>query len=73
MGPIVDRTKENLTTTDNGIIMARLKLIRAAKALAEKGILPPGRDIGRSAGAFGGRCSGSPPRLSWMAAMNISR
>jgi phthalate 4,5-dioxygenase len=44
MGPIVDRAKENLTTTDNGIIMARLRLIRAAKALAEKGILPPGRD-----------------------------
>ena len=45
MGPIVDRTKENLTTTDNGIIMARLKLIRAARALAEKGVLPPGRDV----------------------------
>jgi phthalate 4,5-dioxygenase oxygenase subunit len=44
MGPIVDRTKENLTTTDNGIIMARLKLIRAASALAEKGVLPPGRN-----------------------------
>src|ERR1700721_1481530 len=42
MGPIVDRTKENLTSTDNGIIMARLRLIRAAKALAEKGVLPPG-------------------------------
>ncbi len=23
MGPIVDRTKENLVSTDNGIIMAR--------------------------------------------------
>jgi phthalate 4,5-dioxygenase oxygenase subunit len=45
MGPIADRTKENLTTTDNGIIMARLKLIRAAKALADKGVLPPGRGI----------------------------
>ena len=44
MGPIVDRTKENLTTTDNGIIMARLRLIRAAKALADRGELPPGRD-----------------------------
>jgi phthalate 4,5-dioxygenase len=44
MGPVVDRTKENLTTTDNGIIMARLRLIRAAKALAEKGTLPPGRE-----------------------------
>jgi phthalate 4,5-dioxygenase len=44
MGPIVDRTKENLTTTDNGIIMARIRLMKAAKALAEKGVLPPGRD-----------------------------
>jgi hypothetical protein len=45
MGPIVDRTRENLTTTDNGIIMARLRLLRAAKALKDKGTLPPGRSI----------------------------
>jgi hypothetical protein len=45
MGPIADRTKENLTTTDNGIIMARIMLMRAAKALAEKGVLPPGSAI----------------------------
>ena len=44
MGPIVDRTKENLVSTDNGIIMARHRLLRAAKALLEKGTLPPGRD-----------------------------
>jgi hypothetical protein len=44
MGPICDRTKENLVGTDNGIIMARHRLMRAAKALAEKGVLPPGRD-----------------------------
>jgi hypothetical protein len=43
MGPICDRTKENLVSTDNGIIMARIKLMRAAKALAEKGVIPPGR------------------------------
>jgi hypothetical protein len=42
MGPIVDRTKENLVSTDNGIIMARHRLMRAAKALAEKGVTPPG-------------------------------
>jgi phenylpropionate dioxygenase-like ring-hydroxylating dioxygenase large terminal subunit len=42
MGPIVDRTKENLVSTDNGIIMARHRLIRAARALAEKGVTPPG-------------------------------
>ena len=44
MGPIVDRTKENLVSTDNGIIMARTRLMRAARALADKGITPPGVD-----------------------------
>jgi len=44
MGPICDRTKENLVSTDNGIIMARHRLMRAAKALAEKGVTPPGVD-----------------------------
>jgi hypothetical protein len=43
MGPIVDRTKENLVGCDNGIIMARHKIMRAAKALREKGTLPPAR------------------------------
>jgi hypothetical protein len=43
MGPIIDRTKENLVGCDNGIIMARARLMKAAKALAEKGTLPPGR------------------------------
>jgi hypothetical protein len=45
MGPIQDRTKENLVSTDNGIIMARHRLIKAAKELAAKGTLPPGRDV----------------------------
>jgi phthalate 4,5-dioxygenase oxygenase subunit len=42
MGPIIDRTKENLVSTDNGIIMARHRLLRAAKALVDKGTVPPG-------------------------------
>jgi phenylpropionate dioxygenase-like ring-hydroxylating dioxygenase large terminal subunit len=45
MGPIVDRSKENLVSTDNGIIMARHRLLRAAKALVEKGVTPPGVDL----------------------------
>jgi phthalate 4,5-dioxygenase len=45
MGPIVDRTKENLVYCDNGIIMARHRLIRAAKALAAKGTTPPGVEL----------------------------
>jgi hypothetical protein len=44
MGPICDRTKENLVSTDNGIIMARHRMLRAAKALVEKGTIPPGVD-----------------------------
>ncbi len=44
MGPIQDRTKENLVSTDNGIIMARHRLMKAAKELATKGALPAGRD-----------------------------
>lgn len=44
MGPIIDRSKENLVSTDNGIIMARHRLIKAAKALRDKGVTPPGVD-----------------------------
>ena len=44
MGPVVDRTKENLVSTDNGIIMARHRLMRAAKALVDQGTAPPGVD-----------------------------
>ena len=44
MGPIVDRTKETLVSTDSGIIMARQRLLRAVKALVETGVTPPGVD-----------------------------
>src|SRR5947199_2329358 len=45
MGPVVDRTKENLVSTDNGIIMARHRLLRAIKDLMDKDVTPPGVDI----------------------------
>jgi hypothetical protein len=45
MGPIVDRTKENLVSTDNGIIMARHRLRKACIALRDKGVEPPGRAV----------------------------
>jgi len=44
MGPICDRTKENLVSTDNGIIMARHRLRKAVLALKDKNIKPPGID-----------------------------
>lgn len=42
MGPIQDRTRETLTTTDRGIVQARRRLMAAATALAESGTPPPG-------------------------------
>jgi len=44
MGFIQDRTREHLVSTDNGIIMARQRLMKAAKALTDKGESPPGLD-----------------------------
>jgi hypothetical protein len=42
-GPIQDRSKENLVSTDNGVIMARQRLRKAALALAQ-GHTPDGLD-----------------------------
>jgi hypothetical protein len=42
-GPIQDRTKENLVSTDNGVIMARARLRKAALAVAQ-GKEPDGLD-----------------------------
>lgn len=44
MGPIVDRGKERLVPADSGIIKARQKLRKAALALRDHGITPPGVD-----------------------------
>ena len=41
MGPIQDRSKENLVSTDNAIIMARHRLRRAALDV-QNGVAPPG-------------------------------
>ncbi|MGH7247554.1 MAG: aromatic ring-hydroxylating dioxygenase subunit alpha, partial [Pseudomonadota bacterium] len=44
VGPIQDRTKENLVSTDNGVIMARARLRKAALAVAQGGAEPDGID-----------------------------
>tara|TARA_E500000331_G_scaffold126404_2_gene124044 strand:- start:887 stop:2173 length:1287 start_codon:yes stop_codon:yes gene_type:complete len=44
MGPIVDRSRENLVQTDYGIVMTRNRLRKAANDLKDKGVMPPGRD-----------------------------
>jgi hypothetical protein len=44
MGPIVDRTKERLVSSDTGIIKARQKLRKAVELLRDEGVTPPGVD-----------------------------
>jgi hypothetical protein len=44
MGPIYQRDQEHLGTTDALIIRTRRRLIQAARALRDEGILPPGVD-----------------------------
>jgi phenylpropionate dioxygenase-like ring-hydroxylating dioxygenase large terminal subunit len=44
MGPIYERSREHLGTTDSMIIRARRRWIATARALEEQGILPPGVD-----------------------------
>ena len=42
MGPVTNRTKEHLGTTDSAIIQMRRVMLRAATALRESGTIPPG-------------------------------
>ena len=45
MGPIIDRSRENLVGTDYGIVMTRNRLRKAVTDLRDKGTEPPGRDV----------------------------
>jgi hypothetical protein len=44
MGPIVDRSKERLVSSDTGIIKCRQKLRKSVEALRDDGVTPPGVD-----------------------------
>jgi phthalate 4,5-dioxygenase len=44
MGPITDRTREHLGSSDLGIVRFRRLMIRAARALSDEGKPPPGLD-----------------------------
>src|SRR2546421_2471148 len=44
MGPIVDHTLEHLAPSDQMITRTRRRLLMAARALRDKGVLPPGAD-----------------------------
>jgi phthalate 4,5-dioxygenase len=44
MGPIYDRSRERLGTSDAMVIRVGRRLIAAARALADEGTVPPGVD-----------------------------
>src|SRR6185503_18647468 len=44
MGPIVDHTLEHLAPSDQMITRTRRRLLLAARALRDKGVLPPGAE-----------------------------
>jgi phthalate 4,5-dioxygenase oxygenase subunit len=44
MGGIVDRTREHLGSSDKMIIRTRRRLLRAAKALRDDAVMPPGSE-----------------------------
>jgi phthalate 4,5-dioxygenase oxygenase subunit len=68
MGPIVDHTFEHLSPSDQMITRTRRRLLRAARDLHEKGVVPPGIDDPE---AFLGARSGyfiTDERADWQAA-----
>ena len=57
MGPVYDRSREHLGTSDSMVIRTRRRVIAAALALRDHGIAPPGVDnpevyLTRSGGAI---------------------
>lgn len=67
MGPIYDRTQEHLATSDMMVIRTRKRLLDAAKALRDRGELPPGVDAPE---AYMQRSGGVvlPQGANWIAA-----
>ena len=68
MGPIVDHRFENLAMSDLMLTRTRQRLLRAARALSESGIVPPGVDdpqlcLGAHSGDFV-----APVGMNWLEA-----
>ena len=67
MGPIYDRTEEHLGSSDQMVIRTRKRLIDAARALRDRGEIPPGVDRPE---IYGVRSGGVvlPRGADWLAA-----
>src|SRR5258705_208425 len=72
IGPIYDRTNEDLGTSDQMIIRTRKRLIDAARALRDTGKVPPGVD---DPGVYGVRARGAvlPRGADWIEATRALR
>ncbi|HLF78113.1 MAG TPA: Rieske 2Fe-2S domain-containing protein [Dehalococcoidia bacterium] len=68
MGPIYDRSKEHLGTTDAMIIATRRRLIKAAKQLRDEGVMPP---ASQRPGAYRARSCSTvlPTSVDWKEAL----
>ncbi len=66
MGDIVDRRHEHLTSGDRMIVQTRKRLILAARALAEKGIVPPGVDDPDVIDGARGGAYDAPAQEDWL-------
>jgi hypothetical protein len=73
MGPLVDRTGENLGSSDQMIIRTRRRLLRAVKEMREKGAPPPGaNDPLMYSGVRSGHIT-LPAQTDWLAKFNSLR
>jgi phthalate 4,5-dioxygenase len=65
MGPITDHGFENLASSDLMIVVTRRRLLKAARALAENGTLPPGAEGGEAYGRMRGGYFSAPETQGW--------
>jgi len=72
-GPMFDRTRENLVSSDLMIIRTRNLLLGAARALADKGMTPPGVDDPEVFGARAGGVFLADDVDDWLAATSELR
>lgn len=66
MGDIVDRGNEHLVSSDAMIVQTRKRLILAARALAEKGTIPPGVDDPEVVHGARGGAYDAGPEENWL-------
>ncbi|MDJ0921717.1 MAG: Rieske 2Fe-2S domain-containing protein [Henriciella sp.] len=73
MGPIQDRTREHLGSSDRMIMLSRRRMMKAAKALAEEGAAPPGVETPEVYQSIRSGFMLTPNEADWLAVINDYR